>query len=69
MREDKDNSAKWMIDHHGDVLLRLGGVTGFASWQAAQTPLAHPRQMPDGLLEVTFPGQQTPHLCVLEVAT
>jgi hypothetical protein len=69
MREDKDNSAKWMIDHHGDVLLRLGRVTGFASWRAAQTTLAHPRQLQDGLLEVTFPGQQTPHLCVIEVAT
>jgi hypothetical protein len=69
LREDKDNSSKWMIDHHGDALLRLGGITGFASWQAGQTTLAHPTQMPDGLLEVTFPGQQTPHLCVIEVAT
>ncbi len=69
MREDKDNSAKWMIDHHGDALLRLGGITGFSSWRAAQTTLAHPKQLPDGLLEVTFPGQATPHLCVIEMAT
>ncbi len=28
MREDKDNSAQWMIEHHGDALLRLGGDLG-----------------------------------------
>jgi hypothetical protein len=31
--------------------------------------MAHPRQSPDGLLEVTFPGRQEPDLFVIEVAT
>jgi hypothetical protein len=69
MREDKDNSAKWLIEHHGDAILRLSGIHGFASWRAAQTELAHPTQLPDGLLEVTFPDQPTPDLFVIEVAT
>jgi hypothetical protein len=69
MREDKDNSAKWMIEHHGDAILRVGGVTGFSSWRAAHASLAHPRQLPDGLLEVTFPGQPQPDPFVIEVAT
>jgi hypothetical protein len=69
MREDKDNSAKWMIDHHGDALLRLGGITGFSSWRAMPTTLAHPREMPDGLIEITVPSRPEPIPCVIEVAT
>lgn len=69
MREDKDNSAKWLIEHHGDAILRLSGVSGFTSWRAAHTELAHPTQLPDGLLEVTFPDQAAPVLFIVEVAT
>jgi predicted transposase YdaD len=69
MREDKDDSATWLITHHGDAILRLGGVHGFTSWRPSQTKLAHPRQQPDGLLEVTFPDQPDPDLYVIEVAT
>jgi len=69
MRQDKDNSAKWLIEHHGDAILRLGGVRGFTSWRAAQTELSHPTQLPDGLLEVTFPDQPAADLFVIEVAT
>jgi hypothetical protein len=69
MREDKDNSAKWLIEHHGDSILRLGGVHGFTSWRAAQTERAHPKQLPDGLLEVSFPDQPAPDLFVIEMAT
>jgi hypothetical protein len=69
MREDKDNSAKWMIDHHGDAILRMSGIGGFSSWRAAQTTLAHPRELPDGLLEVVFPGQAQADLFAIEVAT
>jgi hypothetical protein len=29
MREDKDNSAAWLIEHHGDAILRLSGIRGF----------------------------------------
>jgi hypothetical protein len=69
VRENKDNTAKWMIDHHGDAILRMGGVSGFSSWRASQTTLAHPRELPDGLLEVAFPGQAQADLFVIEVAT
>jgi hypothetical protein len=69
MREDKDDSATWLITRHGDAILRLGGVHGFTSWRPAQTKLAHPRQQPDGLLEVTFPDQPDPDLYVIELAT
>ena len=58
-----------MIEHHGDAILRLGGVTGFSSWRAVHASLAHPKQLPDGLLEVTFPGQAQADLFVIEVAT
>lgn len=44
MREDKDNSAKWLIEHHGDAILRLGGIRGFSSWRAAQSERAHPKE-------------------------
>jgi hypothetical protein len=69
MREEKDRSTKWLLERHGDAVLRLGGVTGFTGWRSARPEVVHPRQLPDGLLEVTFPGQQTPELYVIEVAT
>jgi predicted transposase YdaD len=69
MREDKDRSTKWMLDHHGDSVLRLSGASGFLTWRSVRSELTHPRQMPDGLLEATFPGQAEPALYVVEVAT
>lgn len=69
MREDKDDSAKWLIEHHGDAILRMGGIRGFSSWRTAQAERAHPKQLPDGLLEVFFPDQPAPDLFIIEVAT
>jgi hypothetical protein len=69
MREDKDRSAKWLLEHHGGAALRLGGVTGFSACRAVQAEVVHPRQLPDGLLEVTFPGRAGPDLYVVEVTT
>jgi hypothetical protein len=69
VREDKDRSTKWMLEHHGDSVLRLSGVSGFLSWRSVRSELTHPRQLPDGLLEATFPGQAEPALYVVEVAT
>jgi hypothetical protein len=66
MRDDKDRSSKWMIDHHGDGLLRLAGVT---AWRAVQPEVVQPRQLPDGLLEVFFPDQPAPDLFLVEIAT
>lgn len=69
MRDDKDRSGKWMIEHHGDGLLRLAGVTGFRAWRAVQAEVVQPRQLPDGLLEVSFPDRDTPDLFLVEIAT
>ncbi len=44
-------------------------MTGFSSWQSVRSELTHPRQLPDGLLEATFPGQDAPALFVVEVAS
>jgi len=48
--KDKDKSAKWLIEHHGDAILRLGGVTDLVRWQAAAAELVLPTKLPDGLL-------------------
>ncbi|MHB1423763.1 MAG: hypothetical protein ACYC3I_11325 [Gemmataceae bacterium] len=69
MHQDKDNSAKWLIEHHGGAILHLSGIHGFTTWRPAHTQLTHPTQLPDGLLEVTFPDQAAPHLYVIEIAT
>jgi hypothetical protein len=69
MRDDKDRSSKWLIEHHGDSILHLGGVQGFRAWRAAQTDLVQPRQVPDGLLEAFFPGRDAPDPFLVEIAT
>jgi hypothetical protein len=49
-----DKSSKWLIQHHGDSILRLGGVRGIVSWRALQAELVQPRRLPDGLIEATL---------------
>jgi hypothetical protein len=66
-RERKDRSANWIIDSHGDSLLRLAKITGFTSWQPTQTVLSFPKQMPDGLLDVTFPDRASPDPFLIEI--
>lgn len=67
MRQDKDRAAKWLIANHGDSILRLAGIAGFAKWKAVVPETVAPRRLPDGLLEVTFPGQSDPTLVLVEV--
>jgi hypothetical protein len=31
-----DRSSKWLIQHHGDSILRLAGLTGLVSWKPLQ---------------------------------
>jgi hypothetical protein len=69
MRQDKDRCGKWLTGHHGDVILKLAKVTGFVSWRAAQAELVAPRRLPDGLLEVTFPGQKGADPFIIEIET
>lgn len=69
MRQDKDRSGKWLLTHHGDAVLRLGGITGFSAWRALQAETVAPRRLPDGLLEVRFPGEDAPTLVLIEIET
>jgi hypothetical protein len=69
VRDYYDRSSKWMISHHGDSLLRLGGATDIASWRALPADLVQPRQLPDGLLEVRVQGRPEPDLHLIEIAT
>jgi hypothetical protein len=64
-----DRSSKWLVQHHGDALLRLAGITKVASWRPLQAELVQPAQLPDGLLEVQIEGRGNPTLFVLEIAT
>jgi hypothetical protein len=64
-----DRAGKWLIVHHGDAVLRLAGVTDIPAWQAVQTEVVQPRQLPDGLIEVERPGAGRPDLFVVEIAT
>lgn len=64
-----DKSSKWLIQHHGDAILRLAGVVDVESWRPLQAEVVQPRQLPDGLIEATCRGRPGPELFVLELAT
>jgi hypothetical protein len=64
-----DKSSKWLIQHHGGSILRLGGVRDIARWRALQAEVVQTRRLPDGLLEVYRQGQAEPNLFILEIAT
>ena len=67
--KDKDKSAKWLIEHHGDAILRLGGVTDLVRWQAAPAELVLPTKLPDGLLFAWRAGRDHSEPFVVEIAT
>lgn len=69
MRQEKDRSSKWLIENHGDAILKLANVTGFQSWRAIQSEIVAPRRLPDGLLEVKFPGLSGANLFLIEIET
>ena len=60
---------KWLIEHHGDAILRLGGVTDLVRWRAAPAELVLPTKLPDGLLFASHHGRDHPEPFVVEVAT
>jgi predicted transposase YdaD len=64
-----DRSSKWLIQHHGDSILRLGGLQGLRSWRPLQAEVVQPRQLPDGLIEARFEGREEPELFLVEIAT
>jgi hypothetical protein len=67
--QDYDRTSKWLIQHHGDSILRIAGVRDLVSWRPLQAELVQPRQLPDGLIEARHAGQAEPRLYVLEPAT
>lgn len=64
-----DRSSKWLIEHYGGSLLRLGGVERVRSWRAMQPEVVQPAQLPDGLLEARLVGQRRSRLFVVEIGT
>ena len=64
-----DKSSKWLIQHHGDSILRMAGGRDIDSWAALQAELVLPRQLPDGVLSVRERGQLDPDIYILEIAT
>jgi hypothetical protein len=69
VRKAKDRGSKWLLEHHGDSVLRLAGITGFNRWRPAPTELVHPLESPDSVLEVFFPGREEPDPVIVEIAT
>lgn len=69
MRDDKDRSSKWLIEHHGDSILRLGGIHGFRAWRVVPAEVVQPRQLADGVLEAFFDDREEPDPFIIEIAT
>ena len=44
-------------------------MTGFTTWKPLQPETVAPRRLPDGLLEVRFPGASEPILVLVEIET
>ncbi|HUG93199.1 MAG TPA: DUF4351 domain-containing protein, partial [Planctomycetaceae bacterium] len=60
---------KWLIQHHGDSVLRLAGIDDIESWTPLQTEEVQPRRIGDGLLEVFRRGRVDASLFLVELAT
>jgi hypothetical protein len=64
-----DKGSKWLIQHYGDSILRIAGITDILSWKPLQAELVQPRRLPDGLIEALLPGRDRPDLFIIEMAT
>jgi len=64
-----DRSSKWLIEHHGDSILRLAGVEDVISWKPLVAEIVQPRQLPDGLLEVERRSRPVKDLYLVEIET
>ena len=58
--QEYDKSSKWLIEHHGDSILRLGGVRGIEWWRPLQAELVQSRRLPDGLIEAKLRQKAEP---------
>jgi hypothetical protein len=66
---EHDKCSKYMIQHHGNSILRLAGETDITTWTPRQAELVQLRRFPDGVIEVLSPGATVPDVFILEVAT
>ena len=64
-----DTSSKYMIQRHGDSILRMAGVRDIASWKPLQAELIKHRRLPDGLIEVRHHGEKDRDNYLIEIAT
>ena len=64
-----DKCGNYLIQHRGNSILRMGGVTDIARWAPRQAEPVQHRKLPDGVLEVWSPGQAKPDIFILEIAT
>jgi hypothetical protein len=68
-RQAQDRTGKWLLEHQGRGALAVGGFTHVRSCFAEQAEVVQPRQLPDGLLRVSFVGSKKPVPVVVEIAT
>ncbi len=67
--QEYDKSSKWLIENHGDSILRLGGARGIVWWKALPTDLVQTRRLPDGLIEAKLRGRARPARFLVEIST
>ncbi len=65
----KDIVSRWLLGSQAGSILRLGGVTGFTGWTAAESGLMTPQRRPDGLIHVTFADDPEPVPYLIEIET
>jgi hypothetical protein len=64
-----DKCGKYLIQHRGNSILRMGGVTDIARWATRQAEPVQHRQLPDGVLEVWGSDQVKSDIFIVEIAT
>ena len=66
---ENDKSSKWLIEHHGDSILRLEGVRGIEWWRSLQAELVQSRRLPDGVIEAKLRRKAKPARVLVEIST
>ncbi|MBW3539035.1 MAG: DUF4351 domain-containing protein [Planctomycetes bacterium] len=69
MAQEYDKCAKWLIQHHGDSVLRLFGIEHVESYRSLHPEQIALRRIPDGYLEVVRRGHDQRRYYLIEVAT
>jgi hypothetical protein len=64
-----DRSSKWLIESHGDGILRISGIRDVQAWRPRAPEVVQPRQMPDGLLDVRRGGDSRFYPYIVEIET